>query len=241
LWRKGKPQLAAAQIEPPSKPTQFVPPAWLNQPAPREAAVLDIDNPSHFLPANVADNMGALADARALLRGTLIHQLIEGLAKIAPEKRQARAQAFLASYQNEFDDAECETFIEEALAVIDDPALAPLFGTHSRAEVPIAGELVLPSGAVRKFSGRIDRYVEMADAILLVDYKTNRTPPQDSHTIPQAYVTQMAMYRALVRAAKPNKPVRCQLIWTSTAHWHVLESATMDDALNRLDKGKGVS
>lgn len=133
--------------------------------------------------------------------------------------------------------AECEAFIKEALAIIDAPALAPLFGPHSRAEVPIAGELILPSGTVRKFSGRIDRYVEMADEILLVDYKTNRTPPQDSHTIPQAYITQMALYRALVCAAKPNKSVRCQLIWTSTTQCHVLESAAMDDALNRLDKG----
>lgn len=237
IWRKGKAGFADAKIEPTIKPAQFAPPAWLNQTAPVEAAVLDIENPSHFLPAPMAENVGALAGARALLRGTLIHQLIEGLAKIAPDNRLARAQAFLAPYESEFDDTECKGFIQEALAVIDEPTLAPLFGPHSRAEVPIAGELVLPSGAKRKFSGRIDRYVEMADEILLVDYKTNRTPPQDSHAIPQAYIAQMALYRALVSAAQPNKPVRCQLVWTSTAKWHVLESAAMDDALNRLDKG----
>ena len=186
--------------------------------------VLDIDDPSQ-----VTD--------RALLRGTLIHRLIEMLAKTAPPARLARAKAFLATHSGEFDDAECEIFIKEALAIIDEPALAPLFGPHSRAEVPIAGELTLPSGAVREFSRRIDCYVEMADEILLADYKTDRTPPQDSQSIPQAYIKQMAIYRALVAAAKPNKPVRCQLIWTSTTKWHVLANADMDAALNRLDKG----
>ena len=69
----------------------------------------------------------------------------------------------------------------ETLAVLRDPTFAPLFGPDSRAEVAIVAEVAASrqgSGPALRLAGKIDRLVARpATTILIVDYKTNRPPP----------------------------------------------------------------
>ena len=125
-----------------------------------------------------------------------------------------QAAAFLKRHGAAFSEMEQAQMVSEALAVIFSKELAGLFGPDSRAELPIAGRIAVGNGR-RRFSGRIDRYVENENAVIIADYKTNRVPPRNADDIPKAYLAQMAVYQALL-AGQTDKPVRCLLIWTVT-------------------------
>ena len=56
-------------------------------------------------------------------------------------------------------------------------------------------------GRKRLVSGKIDRLAVTESEVLIVDYKTNRPPPATLAEVPQAYVLQLALYRALLAAA----------------------------------------
>ena len=106
--------------------------------------------------------------------------------------------------------------------VLAHPELAEIFGSNSRAEVPLAG--CLKDGAA--FSGRIDRLVRTGDAIVMVDFKTGAPHTRD--------VAQMAAYRGLMRLACPDAALRCGLVYTSACRVDWLDDAALDAALAEL-------
>ena len=69
---------------------------------------------------------------------------------------------------------------------------------EGQAEVPIMGTLEL-GGQQRAISGQIDRLVIEGDRVSLIDYKTDRQVPKSQTDIADAYLTQLALYRALVQ------------------------------------------
>jgi ATP-dependent helicase/nuclease subunit A len=128
-------------------------------------------------------------------------------------------------------------FAAQALAVLADPRFAPLFAGESRAEVPIVGRLARPGRPGRPdfmVSGQIDRLVVTAQAVLIADYKTNRNPPQTVEAAPQAYVEQLALYRALLQRIYPERPVQAALVWTDIPDLMEIPPAILDAALARL-------
>ena len=102
------------------------------------------------------------------------------------------------------------------------PDLEPLFGPSSRAEVPLAG--VVGDQAI---FGQVDRIAVTAREVLLIDYKTNRTPPATFALVPPAYLRQMAAYRALLQAIYPTRAVRCALLWTEGPRLMALDDAAL--------------
>src|SRR5262249_29643029 len=118
------------------------------------------------------------AQAQALVRGTLIHRLLQSLPDIEPTRREAAAHSFLARAGAEFGMEERNLFATQAPAIFADPRFARLFAPGSRAEVPIVGRLSRACGPEILVSGQIDRLAISADAVLIADYKTNRDPPK---------------------------------------------------------------
>jgi ATP-dependent helicase/nuclease subunit A len=75
--------------------------------------------------------------------------------------------------------------------------------------------------------GQVDRLAVTAREVLLIDYKTNRTPPATSAEVPAAYLRQMAAYRALLQAIYPTRAVRCALLWTEGPRLMALDDAAL--------------
>ncbi|MDB5590404.1 PD-(D/E)XK nuclease family protein, partial [Enterovirga sp.] len=94
--------------------------------------------------------------------------------------------------------------------VMAEPRLAGLFGPGSRGEVAIAGR-VGPPGGERAVAGQIDRMAVTPSEVLLADFKTGAPPPGG---VPGAYLAQLALYRELLAAIHPDRPVRTLLVWT---------------------------
>lgn len=170
-------------------------------------------------------------DTPATIRGTLVHRLFELLPEVDAAERRHRAAAWLSREAPSVAPQEREAILSTVLAILEDPASAPLFGPRSRAEVGLIGTIVTPDGRSLSVSGQIDRLVAGDDATLILDFKTNRSVPTET---PAGYVAQLALYRALLQDLRPGIPVRAALLWTETGEIRTIPDAALDDALRRI-------
>ena len=68
-----------------------------------------------------------------------------------------------------------------------------------------------------------------AESLAVVDYKTNRGPPEDPAEVPEVYLKQMAAYRALLAEIYPDRRVDCYLLWTEGPRLMQLGPAQLAD------------
>ena len=123
--------------------------------------------------------------------------------------------------------------IASALGVLEDDRFAEVFGPGSRAEAALAGTAPgLPDGVA--ISGRLDRLVIGADRVLVVDYKTNRPAPDRIEDADPAYVAQMAVYVAVLRALYPGRAVEAALVWTDGPRLMPVPQDVIEQALESL-------
>jgi ATP-dependent helicase/nuclease subunit A len=244
LWRYRKttdrddaPADALSQHAAPTAAPAVLPP-WLSAPAPAEPAGPEALSPATaYDEAAVAPSAAPRADgAKALARGRLVHRLMQSLPDVPLPRREAAAQNFLAraGAGAAFSPDERDRLVAKALALFADPRFAPLFAAGSRAEVPIVGRLARAGRPDVIVSGQIDRLVVTSDAVLIADYKTNRLPPPNPDSAPPAYVTQLALYRAVLARIYPDRPIRAALVWTETPDVMEFSATMLDRALARV-------
>jgi ATP-dependent helicase/nuclease subunit A len=147
----------------------------------------------------------------ALAKGRIVHALLQHLPDLPPPARAPAAQKFLAR-SVELDDPTRLAILDSVLAILNNPALAPLFGPNSRAEIPLAGVV-----GDAEIGGLVDRLAILPDEILLADYKTDRAPPATPAQIPTQYLRQLSAYQAILRQIYPTSRIACRLIFTANA------------------------
>jgi ATP-dependent helicase/nuclease subunit A len=99
--------------------------------------------------------------------------------------------------------------------------------------VPIVGRLQINGRAVR-VSGQIDRLAVTDAAVLIADFKTNRPPPRRIAEVPEAYLRQLALYRAVLANLYPGKPLRAVVVWTEAPDIMEFSPANLDAAVMRV-------
>lgn len=166
-----------------------------------------------------------LADpgGRRFRRGLLIHGLLQHLPEHEEAAWEGLARRHLARPGHGLDPDEREATLAETFAVLRHPGLAGAFAPGSLAEAPLAGVV---DGV--PIAGQVDRLLVTPERVLVIDYKTNRPPPSEVAAVPPAYLRQMAAYRAVLRAAWPDRPVECALVWTWSGHVMTLPDAALD-------------
>jgi ATP-dependent helicase/nuclease subunit A len=166
-----------------------------------------------------------------LRRGTLVHRLLQSLPDLAPERRRPAALGYLARNAEDWTQAEREELADSLLALIRDSRFAAVFGPGSRAEVSLAGNLARPGRAAALVSGQIDRLVVTPDEVMIIDFKANHHPPRLPAEAPQAYIRQLALYRALLARIYPHLPVRAALLWTEVPDLMEVSTIELDAQL----------
>jgi ATP-dependent helicase/nuclease subunit A len=116
------------------------------------------------------------------------------------------------------------------LAVTESPPHRALFAESSRAEVPLIGTVKTPRGTFT-VSGQVDRLAVTESEVLIVDYKTNRPPPEQAAGVALAYRRQLALYRALLAEIYPGRRVRAFLLWTAAPRLMEIEAKTLDASM----------
>ena len=154
----------------------------------------------------------AVAGLGRYRRGDLIHRLLQLLPDLPTRDRPDGVRRLLARERDLSDDQRVE-MAAAALAVLEDPQFAAVFGPGSRAEVAISGSGAgLPADLA--ISARLDRLVVSADRVLVIDFKTNRPAPVTIAACDPAYVRQMALYVAVLREIYPGRRIEAALVWT---------------------------
>jgi ATP-dependent helicase/nuclease subunit A len=190
-------------------------PAWALRPPPADAPWAAYATPSTAAEGARGSAPSPLARAGRLgrfRRGELIHRLLQLLPDLAPDARDAAAVRLLAKEPDLHADQR-EEIANAALTLLADERFAEVFGPGSRAEAAIAGGSAELPPALR-LSGRVDRMVVTATRVLVVDFKTNRPSPDRIEDADPAYLRQMALYVAVLRAIFPGRLVEAALIWT---------------------------
>ena len=232
IWRMRKGEMPRPKAQQQEMALPPAPPAWLGASSQTRVAHARVISPS-----DTGDDEPLRLAARgdrdaALRRGNLSHRLLQSLPDIPPERRDAAARAFFAKETDVTPDAS-ETMTRQVMNVLGDQRFAPLFAPGSRAEVSIAGEVML-NGERRTVAGYVDRLAVTDREILIGDFKTNRPPPTRIADVPPSYIRQLALYRAVLRRIYPTKLVRAALIWTETPDLMELSQDLLDDAFTHV-------
>ncbi len=184
-------------------------PQWITQTAPEEPLPPRPLTPSRLENTEpAADSPLLTKDRSAAKRGTLIHHLLEILPDITPAQRRHSAEILLK--QQGIDADQCERWIDETITILEDSQFAAVFGEDSLAEVPVTAMLE----ASQTLSGQIDRLVILEDSVLVVDYKTSRTIPQNAQAIAAHYREQMQLYVDTLHRVYPDKRIEAAILWT---------------------------
>ncbi len=205
---------------PPPDPAQL---ATLLAPPPPEA-----QPPRPLAPSRPAEDEPPVfgpfdAGADRFRRGALIHRLLQYLPDVPEDRRDRAAAQYLARPGHGLSEDEQREIAGEIRAVLDLPEARPLFGPGTMAEAPITGTI---GGTV--ISGQIDRLAIGTETVSIVDYKTNRPPPDEAAATPPVYLRQMAAYRTLLRRLYPARKVDCFLLWTAAPRLMRLEDFLLD-------------
>jgi ATP-dependent helicase/nuclease subunit A len=209
-----------------------IPPrGWMLQPAAREVPPPKPLAPSRDTDAEPPVVSPAGADnSRRFHRGIIIHTLLEVLPDLPAAQRRAAAEQYLARPAHGLDAAAQARIAAEVMAVLEDAAFGAIFGPGSRAEVAVTGRVEYPDGPV-DISGQIDRLLITGAHAMIVDFKSNRPPPETMADVAEIYWRQMGEYRDIIAQLYPGRPVRCALLWTDGPR-------LMELTGSRLDRGQ---
>ncbi len=231
--RFGADPLPAPGGRPPA--TVGAPPEWIDRAPPAEPVSARYAAPSTLAEAERGPAPSPLARTRGIgrfRRGELIHRLLEVLPDLPPAAWEDGARRLLAKASDLDEDQRAE-MASAALAVLRDAQFAEVFGPGSVAEAAIAGGAPdLPPDL--RISGRIDRMTLAADRVLVVDFKTNRPAPERIEDADRAYVVQMAVYVAVLRALYPARRVEAALVWTDGPKLMPVPEILIDQTLAAL-------
>jgi ATP-dependent helicase/nuclease subunit A len=146
----------------------------------------------------------------AALRGTWIHQLLERLPALDPDRRPAAADRWLERSAGVSDPSQRDEIVAQVCGILSDERFSALFGEGSLGEAPLAA--TLPDGRV--IAGTVDRLLIEEDTVSVIDFKTGRVPASDSE-IPASHRAQMKAYAEALAVIFPGREVRATLLYTA--------------------------
>jgi len=170
----------------------------------------------------------------ALARGRLVHALLEHLPACPRGDWPGLAQRLARAETAVLGPDAAITALAEAQRLLDDPALAGLFGPGALAEVALAG-----AWQGRVLRGVLDRVLVGPDRVLAVDLKTNRTVPDAPEAVPEGLLRQMGAYAHLLAGLHPGRRIETALLWTATGRLMPLPPALTAAALARATADAG--
>ena len=171
-------------------------------------------SPSNFSPEKkFQEPLSLLAPAAqktAALAGSLMHAALRYASQMNKEKLTPLLQRLFPQTSKE----ECRDMAQLARELIAHRELAFCF-EHGIAEVPVEALFESPKTPL-VISGRIDRLIfsEKNHTAQIIDYKTDKNPPDQDAPMLSHYRKQLAAYRAVIQKMRPDWDVSAALLWT---------------------------
>lgn len=176
--------------------------------------------PNHWTVTRLAGQNSPTLDAKeGVSFGTKVHEFFRLLPSLESGLRPAYAEDTARRLGLDLG------FLRGLMARIEEPDMAPFFGSLSLAEIEILARL--PSG--RDMSGRIDRLRITDELIYLLDYKSDASPPL-SLTADNFAVRQIALYSQSVSQTHPGRDVKVAIFWTAIRRIDMLSPSLVTQA-----------
>jgi ATP-dependent helicase/nuclease subunit A len=223
--------------------TNYIRPVALDKPVPKtdklprplvpSGASAIIDGEDQMAPKQSPFSSSKPSGASSLEYGKAVHRMLQVFPTISSSEWEKQGLNYLSRALPTLDADEQHNMITSIIAVLKDTDFAPIFTEESASEFSIMGTLDV-KGQERIVSGRIDRMVILEDKILIVDYKTNFKAPDHISEIPQVYIRQLAIYRAVLQPLYPDKPIEAGLLYTRVPALFALKGELLDQAMENL-------
>jgi ATP-dependent helicase/nuclease subunit A len=208
-------------------------PDWVRtNPPPRPEADRPL-SPSQLGGAKAIAGAEGEDQERAMLRGTVLHRLLELLPHWQAEDQGDLIAAILA---------ETRGLAEAALSGEEIAELAAMAGTilagsgipemadlSALLEVEVTGPVAELGGGV--VHGTIDRLIVGPERVLAIDYKSNATVPETPGEVPEGILRQMGAYAALLAQIYPERQIETAILWTRTGQLMALPPEMVRHAL----------
>ena len=178
-------------------------PGWVLQQAPEAPRALQLNSPSALGGAKALAGEVFFPDEVAKARGVALHLVLEHLPLIPSVDWGKRAAVLIP------EPALCAELLVEAVAVLGNHALLPLFGPETLAEVSVSGDW---NGL--RLMGTIDRLIVTADHVLIVDYKSNAVVPVSPDAVPEGILRQLGAYAHILAQIYPDRRIETAVLWT---------------------------
>lgn len=227
IAREARPAKAQSTIP---ASVSFELPEWALRPLEQEDARPRLIRPSEAAGCEEPPRISPRG-AGQFARGLLVHALLARLPELPANERARAAHRYLV--QRHVQDDEREALIAETLAVLDHPEFVAAFQPGSRAEISIVADLP-ELGPKARVSGRLDRLAVTDDAVLLVDFKSNRPAPASAKEVAPPYLSQMALYRAALARVFPAKRIDCAIVWTEAPMLMPVPATLLDAEFARI-------
>ncbi len=240
-WRAGKPEVGDDKESSSGSAAQAsAPPAWAH------VAARSVAAPNRWLAPSRLDAAGETEDGWSsetalsplaplshtrFRRGQLVHRLLQSLPELADAQREPAARRFLTA--NGVTEPELDATVSEIMALFADARFAGVFSAAARPEVSIAAMIDLPDQDRLGLTGQIDRLLVEPDRVLVVDFKTNRPPPDSVNDVPGIYLRQLAAYTKAIARVYPGRAIECALLWTDAPALMPIPNAMLEEAWQR--------
>ncbi|MBB6260704.1 ATP-dependent helicase/nuclease subunit A [Paenochrobactrum gallinarii] len=175
--------------------------------------------------------------AFALQRGTIMHALLQHLPDVPVDERSSAAQQYLQHAGKDWSAENREKAWKSIETILNDAAFAEVFADGSKSEVSVMGMLDL-NGKEQAVSGIIDRLSVSDTTVRIIDYKTNRPPALTLEEVPSAYITQLALYRELMKPLYPLHKIEAAVLFTEAPILIELPVEIMEQAIRKLERHK---
>lgn len=146
----------------------------------------------------------ALSMSSPYLEGSYAHKLLE----ILPSCPSHKWDTIAREYAHHLNLGDLDSLISSLYILLTDPGFKDIFTEGSYGEVPVAGTLF-----GQKFNAQIDRLILTPSHAHIVDFKTNRSIPDSLDQVPEAYLTQLVIYRELLKSIYPTYEITTEIIW----------------------------
>lgn len=230
--RYGQKPIDPVKLKSRASVTEAALPDWIAKPAEPERNPSQSASPSALLARE--EPVGNGPGQGRFTRGIAIHKLLEILPDHSADRRRELAAHMLNDYADLSSDDRAE-IMDEVFRVMDHPDFVDVFAKGSRAEVSLAGRAKSIRNGEVFLTAQIDRLSVTKDGVYLIDYKSNRPPPEEAADIDAVYLAQMAAYRELAREIWPDRSIKCGLLWTDVPRMMWLHDNAMDAALTQVN------
>lgn len=143
----------------------------------------------------------------AQMYGSAMHALLQVLPTVLPRQYDQVAAAVLKQWP----DLQVDHIMQQVKALLSDANLQDVWTKEALTEVDLAGKIENEI-VVR----RIDRLILTDNMVWIIDFKTDKHPPNSMTDVPAKYREQLQDYKQLLQQCYADREYRLSFLWTTS-------------------------